>query len=352
VQLAEVFDKTQAPDPPPRPKRRRWVLWLLSLAAFAGALVVHGPGVTQVPAQTALVITNDTGILQLGPPAWVARRSSGLAFWVPIGQHAWRLSLRRNRPDPVAFSAHTQDGIALPVRAATLTYRVDPERAAQVFLKYGHKTRGWDTVARGELAWAWAKVIAMHSATDLASAPPDALIPAVRRVLEGRLAGDGFIIEAVSSARWQTPSGIQAGIANRRDRQLKLAAVLDAAAKAVGEAALADFKTQQQWDTERAEQSAILEAQLEAAGMQAAADLEEARRDAESGLIAARSERATLFTRAQVIDAVAPSEAEALAARAVALAEHGGRLLDEAILTHVLPQVDGARTPPVDEDTP
>ena len=352
MQLAEVFDKTQAPAPPPRPKRRRWLLWLFALVAFGAALFVHGPGVSQVPGQTALVITNDTGLAFFGPPARVTRKSAGLAFWVPIAQHAWRIPLRRHRPEAVAFTARTQDDVALTVRAATLAFSVNPDKAARVFLKYGHKSRVLDAAARGELAWAWSKVIAEHSAADLASVKADALVPAVRRVLEERLLPEGVVIQSVSAARWQAPSAILDGLADRHAAELELVKTQKTASTANDVAAVHLVKTQALWDTERQKQAAILEAQFEAAGMQAAADLDEARRDAESALSAARSERARLFTQAQVIEAIAPNEARALAARTAGLAAHGAHLLDEAILSHVLPQVDGVQTPPVDEDAP
>lgn len=349
MQLAEVFDKTQAPAPPPRPKRRRWLLWLFALVAFGSALIVHGPGVTQVPSQTAFVVTNDVGLALLGPPARVSRRSAGLAFWVPIVQHGWRMSLRTQRPDPVAFSARTADGLPFPLRKAQVTYRIDPQAADRAFLAFGHRPRRWDLAVRGELAVAWSAVIGEHTSTALASMSAEALVARVHQTLTAQLAPSGVIVETVTRAQWQAPRRIDAGLSRRSAARQALEVARAEAAKAITDGAEADAATHARWATERAALDAILEAELEAARMQTTADLDEARRDAESAIIGARSTRATLFTRAEVLQTVAPSQARALAARTAALTEHGGRLLDEAILQHVLPRIDGRAPPPADD---
>lgn len=340
MQLGEVYQEEAPASAPPRRPRRRWLLWLVALSAFAGALYVHGPGVARVPAQTVLIVTNDTGWSALGPPAKVARNTPGLAFWVPIAQHAWPIKLRSQQPAAVAFPARTRDGVRLPVRGLTITYRLNPDRAAQVFTRFGAQTRGWDRVVRAQLVAAWARTISTRDAATLATQAPKALVPAVERRLRPMLAELGFELTAIGTPRWSPDPQTSAALDRLESAKGVVRTAEQEAITAIAAAAQSDAAAQ----AERAAQwrglRAILDAQREGARMQGVAAVAQARKDARARLRHAQAERATRIAKAQATRATLNADLKGLAAQIDAARVAGPQLLDEAILTHVLPQLD------------
>lgn len=339
VQLGEVFEQTEATAPPPKPKRRPWLLWLLLLIVIAGVPLLHGPGIEQIPAQTALVVTNDTGLALFGPPARVARFRPGLAFWLPVAQHAHRVSLRRRRTDGVDVDLRTRDGVPLELLGASASFQVRPTDAAKVFLHSGARAEDWSRLVRAETALAWATLVQERELADLLSTPPRSLLLPIKRRLETRLDALGFELLEVYPPRWRPPATLRAAVHAVEAARTARDAAAKASADAVQAAAAADRTVAQRQATEDAAHAAILAAELEAARMESAALLAAARDAAVTRRDAAQTERTALFTRAKVIEAVAPSDAEGLAARVNAVAAHGERLLDQAILETVLPQL-------------
>lgn len=344
VQLGEVFEQTEATAPPPQPPRkRRWLFWLLVLGSLAGALAVHGPGITQVRPQVALVITNDAGLRWFGPPARVARHRPGLGWWIPIAQHAHPISLRRRRTESIAVVVRSREGAPVGLRGAAVSYQVRPSEAARVFLRLGADGAAWDALVRGRAALVFSRLAGGEGLAALRATDPAAITATARRQLERDLDDHGFELLDLGVGRWQPPTGIADALDAEAATAKAHAALADVAAAAVESAAMADLDLQAEQDVEDATHAAILEADLEAARLEAEASIAAARRAADDRRARAEAERTALLTRATVIETVAPRDAEGLRARIDALGERGLRLLDEAILTHVLPQVDGPR---------
>lgn len=336
MQLGEVFEQSAAAAPPPRrPTRRRFLLPLLALAAVAGALVVHGPGVTQPEAHELLVITNDTGIDLFGPQVRVITGKSRV-FHVPIATHVHRLSRQARTPDPISFTAHSADGVPGRYTRATVTYRLDGAGVEAVFRRLGSDPEAWDHFVRSALAAAWTEVITRHPAVSVGD--PFARLAEVEAVLRTALSGLFTFTELRPPQASPTPE-VQAALEGLRAAE---------AARAEYERAQADQRTQAQAATRAREEAratrlagARSEATriLDAARAQARARIAEVRDHADALGVDAQARREALLRQAEVTRIRLPFEVEALKARVDALRTEGPALLDHLIATRIMPQL-------------
>jgi hypothetical protein len=222
---------------------------------------------------------------------------------------------------------------------------VDPQRAAHVFVEIGSRSKDWDPVVRAQLVGAWDAVIKTHDAADLAVGAPKDLVPAVKRRVRKALASQGFEVVAIDAPRWSPDPAVQTALNTLEEARISLQTAETETVKGMAQAAEADAAVQAERDTQWRGLQAILAAQREGAQIQGEAQVEQAREDAADRLRQARAKRAKHIARAQAVRAVTDARVQSLQARVDAARIAGPRMLDEAILKHVLPKL-GRRAEP------